>query len=200
MLWLFQVRMPQNSPPFNLTFTLSSAVDWRLISCQPESNINFCGSPGNPIHAAQTKHWQMLLLSLWLINPRPHPTQDWTPARKLQFPEALADLSLMVQKQLAPVKWCWGPGRLCFHSVVPACRAPGESYSCFFINYTWSQLSKSNLYLPKLPLKWTQRKSGSCRAKIKHIQPKMKISSTNNLTYVFWMDINDSLLKQFLIF
>lgn len=133
MLWLFQVRMPQNSPPFNLTFTLSSAVDWRLISCQPESNINFCGSPGNPIHAAQTKHWQMLLLSLWLINPRPHPTQDWTPARKLQCPEALADLSLMVQKQLAPVKWCWGPGRLCFHSVVPACRAPGESYSCFLL-------------------------------------------------------------------
>ncbi len=132
MLWLFQVRMPQNYPPFNLTFTLSSAVDWRLISCQPESNINFCGSPSNPINAAQ-QHWQMLLLSLRLINPGPYPTQDWTPARKLQFPEALADRSLMVQKQLAPVKWCWGPGRLCFHSGRASLQSPWRKLLLFLL-------------------------------------------------------------------
>ncbi len=132
MLWLFQVRMPPNYPPFNLTFTLSSAVDWRLISCQPESSINFCGSPSNPINAAQ-QHWQMLLLSLRLINPGPYPTQDWTPARKLQFPEALADRSLMVQKQLAPVKWCWGPGRLCFHSGRASLQSPWRKLLLFLL-------------------------------------------------------------------
>jgi len=46
----------------------------------------------------------MLLTSLRPINPVPYPTQAWTQARKLQFPEALADLSLMVQKQLAQAK------------------------------------------------------------------------------------------------
>lgn len=147
MLRLFQVCMPQHSPPFNLMFTLSSAVDWRLISCQLESKINFCGSPSNPIHSAQ-QHWQMLLTSLWLINPRPYPTQDWTPARKLQFPEALADLSLMVQKQLAPAKWSWGPGRLCFHSGRASLQSPWRKLLLFFINYTWSQLSKSNYTFP----------------------------------------------------
>lgn len=131
MLWLFQVQMPQNSPLFNLTFTLPSAVDWRLISCQPERNLNFCGSPSNPIYLAQ-QHWRMLLMPLWPINPVPYPTQDWTWARKLQFPEALADLSLMVPKQLVQAKWCWGPGRLCFHSGHASLQRPWRNLLLFF--------------------------------------------------------------------
>lgn len=133
-----------NPPRFNLMFHLSSAVEWRLMSCQPERNINFCVSASNATTLTNVPY-------VSVTNKVQRHT--WTPARELQFPEALADLSLMEQKQLTQAKWCGGPGRLCFHCARASLQSPWRNtLMFFFINYTWSQLPKSNYTFLNLPI------------------------------------------------